>query len=66
MTTYRIEIWQADSSFKVPQNMQIENHLTRNDVIMTSLPKTMEKCGPPRNQTNYVSFERYLYDESYP
>ena len=26
---------------------KFENHVTRNDVIMTSLPKTMEKCGPP-------------------
>ena len=46
---------------------KFENHGTRNDVIMTSLPKqwkTMRKCGPPRNQTNYISFERY--DESYP
>ena len=24
---------------------KFENHVTRNDVIMTSLPKTMEKCG---------------------
>ena len=31
---------------------------------MTSLPKTMEKCGPPRNQTNYISFKGT--DESYP
>ena len=32
---------------------KFENHVTRNDVIMMSLPKTMEtmgKCGPPRNQ----------------
>ena len=38
---------------------KFENHVTRNDDIMTSLPKTMEKCGPPRNQTNHISFERY-------
>ena len=38
---------------------EVENHVTRNDVIMTSLPKAMRKCGPPRNQTNYISFERY-------
>ena len=38
---------------------KFENHVTRNDVIMTSLPKTMEKCGPRRNQTNYISIERY-------
>ena len=39
--------------------------MTRNDVIMMSLPKTMEKqwgnFGPPRNQTYYISI-----DESYP
>ena len=28
------------------------------DVTMTSLLKTMAKFGPPRNQVNYVSFER--------
>ena len=39
--------------------MQFENHVTRNDAITTSLPKTMEKCGTPRNQTHYISFERY-------
>ena len=43
---------------------KFENHVTRNDVIMTSLPKTMEKCGPPRNQTNYISFERYWWELS--
>ena len=40
---------------------KFENHVRRNDVIMTSLPKTMEKCGPPRNKTNYTSFERYWW-----
>ena len=40
---------------------KFEKHVTRNDVIMTSLPKTMEKCGPPRNQKNYIGI-----DESYP
>ena len=37
---------------------QFENHVTRNDFIMMSLPKTMGKCGPPWNQTKYISFER--------
>ena len=37
---------------------RFENHVTTNDVIMMSLLKTMEKCGCPRNQSNYVSFER--------
>ena len=38
---------------------QFENHVTRNDFIMMSLPKTIEKgkCGPPWNQTKYISFE---------
>ena len=26
---------------------KFENHVTRNDVIITSLPKPKEKCGPP-------------------
>ena len=38
---------------------KFENHIRKNDVIMMSLPKTIEKFGPPRNQTNYISFERY-------
>ena len=29
-----------------------------------SLPKTMEKCGHPRNQSNNISFEGF--DENYP
>ena len=45
-----IETWQADSSFKVPQICKFENHVTRNDIIMTSLPKTMEKCGLKPNK----------------
>ena len=28
------------------------------DVTMTSLPKTMGKFGPLRNQANYIPFER--------
>ena len=43
---------------------KFENHVTRNDVKMTSLPKTMEKCRPPRNQTNYISFERNWWELS--
>ena len=38
---------------------KFENHVARNDVMLTSLPKTMGKFVPPRNQTNYKSFERY-------
>ena len=37
-----IEILQGDGPFRVLQNMQFENHVTKNDVIMMSLPKTME------------------------
>ena len=44
---------------------KFENHVTRNEVIMTSLPKTMGKCGPPRNQTNYIYHSKCI-DESYP
>ena len=37
--------------------------MTRNNVIMTSLPKTMEKCGPPRNQQ--IIYHSKGIDESY-
>ena len=43
---------------------KFENHVTRNNVIMTSLPKTMEKCGPPRNQQ--IIYHSKGIDESYP
>ena len=35
------------------------NSTITNDVIMRSLPKPIAKFGPRRNQTNYISFERY-------
>ena len=38
---------------------KFESSTIINDVIMTSLPKTMAKLGPPGNKTNYISFERY-------
>ena len=38
---------------------KFESSTITNDVIMTSLRKTMATFGPPRNQTNYISFERY-------
>ena len=38
---------------------KFESSTITDDVIMASLPKTMAKFGPPRNQTNYISFERY-------
>ena len=43
---------------------KFENHVTRNDIIMTSLPKTMEKCGPPWNQQ--IIYHSKGIDESYP
>ena len=44
---------------------KFENRVRRNEVIMTSLPKTIEKSGPPRNQTNYINYSKGI-DESYP
>ena len=48
---------------------KFENHVTRNDVIMMSLTKTMEKQwekrGPLRNQTNYI-YQSKGIDESCP
>ena len=41
---------------------KFESSVITNDVIRTSFPKTMAKFGPPRNQTNHISF----VDESYP
>ena len=38
---------------------QFESPTMTNDVIMMSLPKTLAKFAPPRNQTRYISFERY-------
>ena len=49
---------------KLHKICKFENHVTRNDVIMTLL-KTMEKCGPPRNQTNYIYHSKGI-DEGYP
>ena len=43
---------------KVHQICKFEDHVTRNDVMIMSLPKTMKKWGRPRNQSNYRSFER--------
>ena len=47
-----------------PKIGKLENHVTRNDVIMTSLPKTMEKCGPP--QTKQIIYHSKGIDECYP
>ena len=64
MTTYRIETWQADSSLKVPQNIQIwkpwDKKWRHNDIIT----KNNGKCRPTRNQTNYISIERYWWELS--
>ena len=38
---------------------KFESSTITNDLIMSSLPKAMAKSGPPRNQTNYISFEKY-------
>ena len=38
---------------------KFERSAITNDVIKTSLPKTMAKLGPRRNQANYISFKRY-------
>ena len=42
---------------------KFESHVTRNDVMMMSSPKTIEeqwKDGDnPRNQTKYISFEMF-------
>ena len=46
---------------------KFENHVTRNDDIKMSLPKTVEtmgKCGPQRNQTIYI-YRSKGFDESY-
>ena len=34
------------------------------DVITKNNRTTMGKCGPPRNQTNYISLERYWWELS--
>ena len=62
-TTYKIETSQADSPFKVPQNMQIENHVTRNDVIMTSLPKQWKNAD--LRETKHIIYYSKAIDESY-
>ena len=38
---------------------KFRNSTITNDVIMTSVPKTIAKLRHPRNQTNYISFKRY-------
>ena len=42
-TTCSIETLQANSPPKVLQVCKFESHVTRNDVIMMPLPKTMEQ-----------------------
>ena len=63
-TTYRIETWQADSSFKFHEICRFENHVTRNDVIMTSLPKRMENADLLK--TKQIIYRSKGIDESYP
>ena len=45
--------------------MQIGKKEKRDDVIMMSLPKIMEKCRPPGNQKKHKYYSKGL-DESYP
>ena len=58
-----IQTLQADSLSKVLQNMQFGSHVTTNDVIMISLPKTMENNGKMRirKQIKYVYIYIYIY-----
>ena len=49
---------------KLHKICKFENHVKRNDVIMMSLTKTIGICGPPRNQSNYKSFERSWWELS--
>ena len=48
MLTYRIETWQLIVHLKIHETCRFESHVTRNDVIMMSLPKTMENNGEMR------------------
>ena len=46
---------------------KFENHATRNDVIMTSLPKTMEKTGnADLRETKQIIYHSKGIGESYP
>ena len=63
-TTYRTETWQPNSSFKVPQNMESKTDVTRNNVIMTSLQKTMENAD--LRETKQIIYHSKGTDESYP
>ena len=49
---------------KVHKICKFENHVTRNDVIMTSLPKTMENAD--FHETKQVIYHSKGIDESYP
>ena len=64
MTTYRIETWQPNSSFKVPQIYKFKNHVTINDVITKSLPKTVENAD--LRETKQIIYHLKGIDESYP
>ena len=47
---------------------KFENHVTRNDVIMTSLPKTMEKQwgNADLHETKQIIYHSKCIDENYP
>ena len=63
MTTTELKLGKLIVHSKIHKICKFENHVTRNDVIMTSLPKTMEKCGPP--QTKQIIYHSKGIDESY-
>ena len=65
---YSIESLQADSLFKFHKICKFENHVTRNDVIMMSLPKTMEKQweNADLHKTKQNIYRSKGFDESYP
>ena len=52
---------------KFPKIRKFENHVTRNDVIITSLPKTMEKWrNADLPETEQIIYHSKGIDESYP
>ena len=57
-TIYSTETCRLVAIGKFHKICKFENYVATNDVTMTSLPKTMENCGRPRNQSNFTSFER--------
>ena len=50
--------------FKFHKICKFKNHVTRNDVVMTSLPKTME--NEDLRETKQIVYQSKGSDESYP